>query len=180
MVCPIFWGFVFVPIFVLIFVFAFVFQTERVPAGAGRTLLVSSLSQFKIKSIFHRSTPTQSHTPMFTKLNPNIYKWMKSYGRFHMPQNGANPHFTFKRAISRILFHPSFLGPRGPLVEPSISPVPSRNNFSWVHRWVTLPSDLRDPSNHTFSESPWCQLSKFGRKYKYKDKYTDKYKYRDK
>ena len=69
--------FVFVPIFVLIFVFAFVFQTERVPAGAGRTLLVSSLSQFKIKSIFHRSTPTQSHTPMFTKLNPNIYKWVK-------------------------------------------------------------------------------------------------------
>ena len=72
-----FWVFVFVPIFVLIFVFAFVFQTERVPAGAGRTLLVSSLSQFKIKSIFHRSTPTQSHTPMFTKLNPNIYKWVK-------------------------------------------------------------------------------------------------------
>ena len=100
--------FVFVPIFVLIFVFAFVFQTERVPAGAGRTLLVSSLSQFKIKSIFHRSTPTQSHTPMFTKLNPNIYKWMKSCGRFHMPQNGTHPQFTFKRVISKILLYPSF------------------------------------------------------------------------
>ena len=99
--------FVFVPIFVLIFVFAFVFQTERVPAGAGRTLLVSSLSQFKIKSIFHRSTPTQSHTPMFTKLNPNIYKWMKSCGRFHMPQNGKHPQFTFKRAISKVMFYPS-------------------------------------------------------------------------
>ena len=61
-------------------------------------------------------------------------------------------------------------------------PVPStRANFSWVHRWaVTLPSDLRDPSHHTFSESPWCRLSKFGRKYKYKDKYRDKYKDRDK
>ena len=58
---------------------------------------------------------------------------------------------------------------------------PSRNNFSWVHRWaVTLPSGLRYPSNHIFSESWWCQLSKFGRKYKYKDKYRDKYKYRDK
>ena len=75
----------------------------------------------------------------------------------------------------------SFLCPRGPLVEPSISPVPSRNNFSWVHRWVTLPSDLRDPTNHTFSESQWCQLSKFGRKFKYRDKYKEKYrdKYKD-
>ena len=41
-----------------------------------------------------------------------------------------------------------FLGPRGPLVEPSISPPvpsrpPARNKFSWVHRWaVTLPSGL--------------------------------------
>ena len=62
-------------------------------------------------------------------------------------------------------------------------PVPSiRANFSWVHRWaVTLPSDLRDPSNHTFSESPWCQLSNFGRNFKYRDKYKDKYrdKYKD-
>ena len=58
---------------------------------------------------------------------------------------------------------------------------PVRNNFSWVHRWaVTLPSGLRYPSNRIFSESWWCQLSKFGRKYKYKDKYRDKYKYRDK
>ena len=79
-----------------------------------------------------------------------------------------------------------FLGPRGPLVEPSISPPvpsrpPARNNFSWVHRWaVTLPSGLWYPSNRIFSESWWCQLSKFGRKYKYKDKYRDKYKYRDK
>ena len=78
-----------------------------------------------------------------------------------------------------------FLGPRGPLVEPSISPSfrPStRNNFSWVHRWaVTLLSDLRDPSNHTFSESPRCQLSNFGRNFKYRDKYKDKYrdKYKD-
>ena len=52
-------------------------QREYQQGQAGRTLLVSSLSQFKIKSIFHRSTPTQSHTPMFTKLNPNIYKWVK-------------------------------------------------------------------------------------------------------
>ena len=42
----------------------------------------------------------------------------------------------------QILFR-GFLGPRGPLVEPSIPhpsrPVPSRNNFSWVQRWaVTL------------------------------------------
>ena len=79
-------------------------QREYQQGQAGRTLLVSSLSQFKIKSIFHRSTPTQSHTPMFTKLNPNIYKGMKSCGRFHMPQNGANPHFTFKRAISKLCF----------------------------------------------------------------------------
>ena len=79
----------------------------------------------------------------------------------------------------------SFLGPRGPLVEPSISPsrppVPSRNNFSWVHRWaVTLLSGLRYPSNRIFSQSWWCQLSKLGQKYKYKDKYTDKYKDRGK
>ena len=60
-----------------------------------------------------------------------------------------------------------FLGPRGPLVEPSIfpsRPVPSRppvrNNFSWVHRWaVTLPRGLRYPSNCIFYESWWCQLS---------------------
>ena len=52
----------------------------------------------------------------------------------------------------------------------------TRNNFSWVHRWaVTLPSCLRCPSSRLFSESWWCQLSKFGRKYKYKGKYTDKY-----
>ena len=52
-----------------------------------------------------------------------------------------------------------FLGPRGPLVEPLISP-PVRNNFSWVHRWVvTLPSGLRYPSNRIFYESWWCQLS---------------------
>ena len=58
---------------------------------------------------------------------------------------------------------------------------PSRNNFSWVHRWaVTLPSGLRYPSNRIFSESWRCQLSKFGQKYKYKDKHTDKYKDRDK
>ena len=76
-----------------------------------------------------------------------------------------------------------FLGPRGPLVEPSIFPScpPVRNNFSWVHRWaVTLPSGLRYPTNRIFYESWWCQLSKFGQKYKYKDKYRDKYKYRDK
>ena len=65
-------------------------------------------------------------------------------------------------------------------VRPPVRP-PARNNFSWVHRWaVTLPSGLRYPSNRIFSESWWCQLSKFGRKYKYKDKYRDKYKYRDK
>ena len=77
----------------------------------------------------------------------------------------------------------SFLGPRGPLVEPSISASTRtvRENFSWVHRWaVTLPWGLRYPSNRIFYESWWCQLSKFGRKYKYKDKYRDKYKDRDK
>ena len=58
---------------------------------------------------------------------------------------------------------------------------PVRDNFSWVQRWaVTLPSGLRYPSNHIFSESWWCQLSKFRRKYKYKDKYRYKYKDRDK
>ena len=61
-----------------------------------------------------------------------------------------------------------FLGPRGPLIEP-LSVPSTRNNFSWVHRWAeTVPSGLRDPSNRIFSESPWCQLYKFGRKYKYK------------
>ena len=79
-----------------------------------------------------------------------------------------------------------FLGPRGPLVEPSISPpVPSRPpvraNFSWVHRWAeTQPSGLRNPSKRIFSESPWCQISKFGQIYKYKYKDRDKYKYKDK
>ena len=58
---------------------------------------------------------------------------------------------------------------------------PVRNNFSWAHRWAeTLPSGLRDPSNRIFSESPWCQLSKFKYRDKYKDKYRDKYKDRDK
>ena len=54
-----------------------------------------------------------------------------------------------------------FLGPRGPLVEPSILPSrPVRNNFSWVHRWAArLLSGLRDPSNCIFYESWWCQLS---------------------
>ena len=55
-----------------------------------------------------------------------------------------------------------FLGPRGPLVEPSIFPSrpPVSNNFSWVNRWaVTLPSGLRYPSNHIFYESWWRQLS---------------------
>ena len=44
---------------------------------------------------------------------------------------------------------------------PSTRPVhPSRNNFSWVHRWaVTLPPGLRYPSNCIFYESWWCQLS---------------------
>ena len=52
----------------------------------------------------------------------------------------------------------------------------TRNNFSWVHRWAeTLPSGLRDPSNRIFSESPWCQLFKIGRKYNYRDKYRDKF-----
>ena len=40
-----------------------------------------------------------------------------------------------------------FLGPWGPLIEHSSVPPPvhpSRNNFSWVHRWAeTLPSGLR-------------------------------------
>ena len=41
-------------------------------------------------------------------------------------------------------------------VHPSTRPVPSRNNFSWVHRWaVTLPSGLWYPSNRIFSESWW-------------------------
>ena len=72
------------------------------------------------------------------------------------------------------LFHLRF--PPAPSTRPS-----ARNNFSWVHRWaVTLSSGLRYPSNSIFYESWWCQLSKFGRKYKYKDKYRDKYKYRDK
>ena len=67
-----------------------------------------------------------------------------------------------------------------PPVRPS-----TRANFSWVHRWaVKLPSDLRDPSYHTFFESPWCQLSNFGQNFKYRDKYKgkyrDKYKDRDK
>ena len=52
----------------------------------------------------------------------------------------------------------AFLGPRGPLVEPSMfRPVPSRpvrNNFSWVHRWaVTLPSNLRYPQTVYFLEA---------------------------
>ena len=47
-------------------------------------------------------------------------------------------------------------------VRPSVHPS-TRANFSWVHRWAEpLPSGLRDPSNRIFSESPWCQLSKFG------------------
>ena len=63
----------------------------------------------------------------------------------------------------------------------SVRPVhpsrPVRANFSWAHRWAeTLPSGLRDPSNRIFSESPWCQLSKFGRKLKYRDKYKDRHK----
>jgi len=95
----------------------------------------------------------------------------------------ATPVVEYNHSVWSI----SFLGPRGPLIEPlSVHPSrpvhPSRNNFSWVHRWaVTLPSDLRDPSNHTFSESPWCQLSNFGRNFKYRDKYKDKYrdKYKD-
>ena len=68
-----------------------------------------------------------------------------------------------------------------PIDAPSY-PSSANQNFSWVHRWaVTLPSDLRVPSNHTFSESPWCQLSIFGRNFKYRDKYKDKYrdKYKD-
>ena len=79
-----------------------------------------------------------------------------------------------------------FLGPRGPLIEPSsVHPSthpPVRNNFSWVHRWAeTVPSGLKDPSNCIFYESWWCQLSKFVRKFKYRDKYKDKYtdKYKD-
>ena len=48
---------------------------------------------------------------------------------------------------------------------------PSRTNFTWVHSWaVTLPSGLGYPSNRIFSQSWWCQLSKLGWKYKYKDK----------
>ena len=45
-----------------------------------------------------------------------------------------------------------------------------------------MPSGLRDPSNRQFSESRWCQLSKFSGKFKYRDKYKDKYrdKYKDK
>ena len=66
-----------------------------------------------------------------------------------------------------------------PLVPSTRPPVPSRTNFSWVLRWaVTLPSGLWYPSNRIFSESWWCQPSKFGRKYK--DKYRDKYKYSNK
>ena len=90
-------------------------QREYQQGQAGRTLLVSSLSQFKIKSIFHRSTPTQSHTPMFTKLNPNIYKWRYRRLSIHIPQNGrqdllctSSMHLTFNRAISKILFSPYF------------------------------------------------------------------------
>ena len=51
-----------------------------------------------------------------------------SYGRYVIWDLSLNILFEF---MPRIV---TFLGPRGPLVEPSISPVPSRNNFSWVHR----------------------------------------------
>ena len=47
----------------------------------------------------------------------------------------ALPNFCIRFVFILSLF--SFLGPRGPLVEPSISPVPSRPvraNFSSVHR----------------------------------------------
>ena len=42
---------------------------------------------------------------------PCSQNWIQTYtngwrggGRFLMPQNGANPHFTFKRAISKLCF----------------------------------------------------------------------------
>ena len=57
-------------------------------------------------------------------------------------------------------------------------PSPPSKRFSFSK--PDLPySGLRNPSTQTFSESPWCQLSKFGRKYKFKDNYKDNDKDKD-
>ena len=133
-----------------------------------------------------------------TNLASGLGRWGAYFGTWWSTQRPQEPprcfSYTFVHNLLNVLksaksfptltfmgFSEQFLGPRGPLIEPSI-PVrpPVRANFSWVHRWAeTLPSGLRDPSNRIFSESPWCQLSKFRQKYKYRDKDKDKDKDKD-
>ena len=67
------------------------------------------------------------------------------------------------------------VGPIGYRPIPGFSSASERFSYSMPD----LPySGLRDPSTHTFSESSWCQLTIFGRKYKHKEK--DGYKDKDK
>ena len=115
-------------------------------------------------------------------LFPNIlqiFSYNRSFQHIQTPLHQRILKIEWVRGWKESLFRSARTSCRtfdSPPVRPS-----TRNNFSWVHRWaVTLTSGLRYPSNRIFSESWWCQLSKFGRKYKYKDKYRDKYKYRDK
>ena len=148
---------------------------------------------------YHCWCDAQDIAPSYARATPcrTLRRLQKANGRSYSASSSSNVENitgvvsdvtgpdNLETNVSEKLITYWFLGPRGPLVEPSISPPvhPSvRNNFSWVHRWaVTLPLDLRDPSNHTFSESPWCQLSNFGWNVKYRDKYKDKYrdKYKD-
>ena len=115
-------------------------------------------------------------------LFPNIlqiFSYNRSFQHIQTPLHQRILKIEWVRGWKESLFRSARTSCRtfdSPPVRPS-----TRNNFSWVHRWaVTLPSGLRYPSNRIFSESWWCQLPKFGRTYKYKDKYRDKYKYRDK
>ena len=97
----------------------------------------------------------------FAKVWSNLLVKVRSKWRKWRVPASSRPVPDFLKWARGKYLRRDFLGPRGPLVEPSIFPSrPVRNNFSWVHRWaVTLPPGLRYPSNCIFYESWWRQLS---------------------